>query len=308
MTFDTEIFLAGPLREPKQMLAKQEYGGHLSIHDDATAEKLGFAAGPIEGPTHFSQFVPLLVDVWGTDFLERGCLSVHYQNVCTEGDRVRAFVARPRNDADRCLRIWAEKADGTPVLTGTATIGPDHEPSELDGRMARLRPPERLLILEDLRVGMKGAGMERVCMDFDQHMGTLYPFTLNEKLAVITEPSPWYTRERGAESPWGRAIIPWEMVSVLVEHASAQVRFPVKGPAVGLFADQEIKMLKGPLFVGHPYTLEREIVALSESRRTESFWVRTRIRDGATNDLVAEMLLNHATLKESYAGYRAGTK
>ena len=26
------------------------------------------------------------------------------------------------------------------------------------------------------------------------------------------------------------------------------------------------------------------------------------------NDLVAEMLLNHATLKESYAGYRAGTK
>ena len=30
--FDTELFLAGPLREPKQMLAKQEYGGHLSIH------------------------------------------------------------------------------------------------------------------------------------------------------------------------------------------------------------------------------------------------------------------------------------
>lgn len=308
MTFDTDLFLAGPLREPKQMLAAQEYGGHLSIHDDATAAKLGFAAGPIEGPTHFSQFVPLLVDVWGTDFFERGCLSAHYQNVCTEGDRVRAFVARPRSASDRCLRIWAEKADGTPVLTGTATIGPDYVASELDVRMARLRPPEKLLILEDLRVGMKGPGIERVCMEFEQHMGALYPFTLQQKLAVITEPSPWYTRERGAESPWGRAIIPWEMVSVLAGYSGGEASFPVKGPAIGLFADQEIKMIKGPLFVGHPYELEREVVALSESRRTESYWVRVRIRDGETNDLVAEMLLNHATLKESYAGYRGGTQ
>jgi hypothetical protein len=96
------------------------------------------------------------------------------------------------------------------------------------------------------------------------------------------------------------------MVSVLAEHSNAQAKFPVKGPAVGLFADQEIKMIAGPLFVGHPYALEREIVAISESRRTESYWIRTRILDGETDDLVAEMLLNHATLKDSYAGYREG--
>ena len=30
-------------------------------------------------------------------------------------------------------------------------------------------------------------------------------------------------------------------------------------------------MISGPLFVGHAYTLEREIVALSESRRTDSY-------------------------------------
>ena len=34
--------------------------------------------------------------------------------------------------------------------------------------------------------------------------------------------------------------------------------------AIGLFAAQEIKMIKGPLFVDHPYKLEREIIALSE--------------------------------------------
>ena len=59
--FDTPISLFGPFRAPRQMLAHQEYGGYVSLHDDATAKKLGFAAaGPIEGPTHFSQFVPLL--------------------------------------------------------------------------------------------------------------------------------------------------------------------------------------------------------------------------------------------------------
>ena len=34
-----------------------------------------------------------------------------------------------------------------------------------------------------------------------------------------------------------------------------------KGPAVGLFAGQEIRLIRGPLFVDHPYELEREIIA-----------------------------------------------
>lgn len=134
-------------------------------------------------------------------------------------------------------------------------------------------------------------------------MGALYPFSLDQKLEKITEPSPYYTREGAADSPWRKPIIPWEMVSVLAQYTHS-ARFPVKGPAVGLFADQEIKMVGGPLFVGHPYELEREIVALSESRRTESYWERTKIFDVESGSLVAEMLLNHATLKESYAGYQ----
>ena len=93
------------------------------------------------------------------------------------------------------------------------------------------------------------------------------------------------------------------MVSVLAEYPSRAAGFPVKGPAVGLFADQEIRMIDGPLLVGEDYLIRREIVALSESRRTESYWVRSRIFDASGQVLKAEMLLNHATLKESYAGY-----
>lgn len=281
------------------MLAAQEYGGHSSIHDDAMAEKLGFRAGPIEGPTHFSQFPPLLAHIWGQAWFERGCLSAHYQNMVVEGEEVRAFAEIPSAGAT-VTRVWAEKADGTPVLEASASLGPDHGTTLLERRLAQLRPPERLIILEDLRVGMKGAAEERVRMYPDQHMGALYPFSLREKLAVITENSPWYS----GTSPWGRPIIPLEMVSVLAEYSSANAKFPVNGPAVGLFADQEIRMIDGPLFVGEDYVIRREIAALSESKRTESYWVRSRIFDASGTRPVAEMLLNHATLKDSYAGYR----
>ena len=47
---------------------------------------------------------------------------------------------------------------------------------------------------------------------------------------------------------------------------------------------------------------EREVVALSGSRRTESMWVRTTVF-GAGEAPVATMLLNLASIKDSYANY-----
>jgi hypothetical protein len=295
--------LCGPLRQPRQMLADQVYDDHKSIHDDAMAAGLGLRAGPIEGPTHFSQFDPLLHHLFGAAWFETGCISAHYQNMVVEGEAVRAFVQWPPAGA-RQTRIWAEKADGTPVLTGTASVGEVDAPSEIRQRIAKLRPAAQLVINRDLRVGQLGAGNpESVRMGFTQHMGRHYPFTLADKLKVITEPCPWYTPEGGVASPWGRAIIPIEMVSVLLGSTMEQADFRGRGPAVGLFAGQEIRLLQGPLFVDHPYRLEREIVALSESARTESSWVRTRVFDGESGAMVAEMILNSAVLKASYADY-----
>lgn len=299
MSFDTPLYLCGPLREPRQMLADQQYSGHTSIHDDEMAEKLGFRAGPIEGPTHFSQFIPLLQEIWGQNWFERGCFSAHFQNMVVEGEQVRAFVERPAPGAKR-VRCWAEKADGTPVLEASASLG-DAGPTLLDERMAKLRPVEKLVILADLHVGMQGAEEERVRMEADQHMGDLYPFSLTQKLERITENSPWYSQADA--SPWGRPIIPLEMVSVLAGYTSKQAAFPVKQPVIGLFADQEIRMVDGPLLVGEDYLIRREVVALSESKRTESYWVRSRIYSADGSQLKAEMLLNHATLKHSYADY-----
>lgn len=303
MSFETPIteqdgVLSGPLRAPANMLIEQEYGGHKSIHDDAEAERLGFRAGPIEGPTHFSQFDPLLVSLWGKDWFERGCISCHYKNMVVEGEEVRAFVRPVSENRAEC---WAEKADGTQVLEASATLGPDHGETLLETRMAKLRPAGELIILSDLELGMTGKEDEPVSMAADQNMGALYPFSLTEKLEKITERSAWYNQ--ADDSPWGRPIIPTEMISVLAEYSSRRAGFPVKGPTIGLFADLEIRYVNGPLFVGEPYLIRREIVALSQGRRTENYWTRTRIFDAAGETQMAETLLNHGVLKHSYEAY-----
>ena len=291
--------LAGPWRKPFNMLLEQSYDNHLSLHDDAMAQKLGFKAGPIEGPTHYSQFVPLAEAIWGEQFLREGCLSVHYRNMVMEGEEVRALIERePGEDS---AKIWATKRDGTEVLKGTASVGLHTPPTALDLRLNELQPLDQPVILQALKVGQR-TKRQKIRMDADQHMGDLYPFSLTQKLAKITEPSPWYS---GKDNPFGRAIVPWEMVSVLLQYVARQDGFKIRGPAVGLFADQEIRMIDGPLFVGEDYEIEREIVALSGSRRTESYWTRTFVYRPGESKVIATMLLNQATLRESYAPYVA---
>ncbi|UEM15515.1 hypothetical protein J4G43_015695 [Bradyrhizobium barranii subsp. barranii] len=299
--FDTEIAetagaLVGPWRQPRQMLHAQTYDAHASIHDDATAQKLGFKGGTIEGPTHFSQFAPLGARLWGDAWFESGCLSVHYRNACFEGEEVQAIMLASSAEQQPECQIQMFKRDRTEVLRGTADIV--GAPTALDVRLRELKPLADPVILQDLKVGMKWK-RQTVRMAFDQNMGDLYPFSLRQKLAVITENSPYYS---GADNPWGKAIIPMEMLSVLFQYRSKDDPLPAKGPAVGLFADQEIRLIKGPLFVDEAYEIEREVVALSGSRRTESAWVKTRLFDKA-NTVVATMLLNMATLKDSYAPY-----
>jgi hypothetical protein len=298
---DTGAELIGPLRTPRQMLSAQKYDDHTSIHDNETAQKYGFKGGTIEGPTHFSQFAPLCVALWGPRWLAQGSLSAHYRSACFEGEKVRAIVAKPQGDATHTT-IRMEREDGTEILRGTAAVGGNNPPSALEQRISELRPPESPAILRDVRPGMRTQRIA-VRMNADQHMGALYPFSLAQKLHAITEPSPWYSAAGAASSPWKEPIIPVEMVSVLLNYSGDAASFPVRKPVVGLFADQEIRMHSGPLFVGHPYEMDREVVALSGSRRTESLWIRTRVFQPAGEEVLATMLLNAAYMKDSFPGY-----
>lgn len=291
--------ISGPFRSPKNMLGEQSYDGHASIHDDATAQKLGFAAATIEGPTHFSQFEPLGVAAWGSHWFSSGCLSASYKAACYEGEEVSAHLEIDPENGDRAT-IYMTKRDGTEVLRGTASVR-GGGPTALDDKLAGLGPADQhRVILEKVAVGMKRLRVA-VRMDPDRAMGDLYPFTLRQKLERVTERSAWNMPD--ADTPWGSPVLPLEMVSVLVHHVASDDPWPLKSPRVDLFVDQEIRLENGPVLAGHDYELEREVVGISQSRRTESMWVRTKIFEPGTDRLVASMLLNTASMKDSYPAY-----
>ena len=297
MAFATDITLTGPLRSPAQMLQHQEVDGHASVHDAEEASALGLAGAPIEGPTHFSQIDPLAVCLWGDAWFSSGCISSHFRTMVVEGEQVQASLT---TSGGRSAAVEAHKADGTPVLSGTASVGPEHHETELEARLAAQRDPGELFVVDRLEVGMRRDDGE-VTMTADEPNGRSYPFSLAEKLARITEPHPWYTPDGGASSPWGRAIVPIEMISVLANKAGAG--WPVRSPVMGLFLDLEIRLLDGPVLVDQRYTVEREVVGLSSSRRTESYWTRTVLTDVDSGRPTASVLLHSGVFKESYPGY-----
>lgn len=290
---DGASILVGPWRAPLNLLKAQTYADHASIHDDATAQRLGFRGGTIEGPTHFSQFAPLLLRALGPSWFETGFLAASYRQASYENEQVQARMTLKDQDV---VDLTMLKNDGTVVLVGTAGAAAGIGQSVVRQRLERARPLAEPRILAGCRIGMR-APATTLKLDHDAVLGDLYPFSLADKLGVITEPSPWYVP--GARTPWGDPILPVEMVSVLCQSVADQDPFPIRQPVVGLFADQEIVMLDGPLHAGRRYAIEREIVGLSETPRTESVWIRTRICDGVTGRPKADMLLNQAFLKAS---------
>ena len=91
------------------------------------------------------------------------------------------------------------------------------------------------------------------------------------------------------------------MITVLASKSG--LGWPVRAPALGLYLDLEVRLLEGPVFVGQRYRLDREIVGLSQSRRTESYWTKTTLTDVDTGRPAGEVLIHSGVFKESYPGY-----
>ncbi|MEM1332358.1 MAG: hypothetical protein AAGG08_02775 [Actinomycetota bacterium] len=304
MSFDTPIEQVegggrrGPARQPAQLLAEQSYDGGLSVHDDDNAARLGLAGAPIEGPTHFSQFDPLALDLFGSAWFERGCLSAHFQTMVVEGESVTAQLGPATPDG--VARIDAWKADGTPVLTGSASLGRDGR-TELDERRARqaARDVGQLYIVDQVAdlVGAPFTEAVAVSVDVASTNGPLYPFSLAQKLDVITERSEWFD----GPSPWGGAILPSEMLSVLAHQRGHDA--PVRRPSLGLFIDLEVRYEHGPVLVGQAYDVRHRILQVGQSRSVESWWTESTITDPERDAQVATVLLHQGVFKASHPGH-----
>jgi hypothetical protein len=297
LLFDTRVELRGPPRQPAQLLGEQTYDGHGSLHDPVVAAGAGLAGAPIEGAIHLSQFDPLTTLLWGDDWFRRGCISCHFRTMVFEGESVQALVT---TDGPRHAAVDASKLDGTSVLTGTASVRSDDATSEARRRLGSLPDPAELYILDRVELGMRESATT-VRLDFDEQNGDRYPFSLAEKLAVITEWHPWYTEEGASDSPWGRPIVPMEMISVLAHKSGGN--WPIRRPFLGLYLDLEIRLLAGPVFVGVDYEMTKEIVGLSHSPRTESYWMLTALTETGADSPTAEILLHTGVLKDSHPGY-----
>lgn len=277
--------LAGPLRRSVNTSAQ----ARGSIHDDATAMRLGFRGGTVAGSIHMELFPPLLREVFGQRWFERGTLSLYFQNATTDREAVRAYLKEPPAGArDAQVEAWVLREDGMQVAQGSASVGDPGVPTALQARPLERFEAGELRILAQVAKGHRFEPVQVSCSAEEQ----------TRRLAATTEPMDWY---RGEGSPWGAAPV---MVAPLVQMLYAKSVAQVRGGfgAVGLFGAIEIRNVNGPALVGEEYTCTGEVLAVGQSPKTEYLWLETALDDGRGRR-VAEMRMLLRFMKASSSLY-----
>lgn len=245
-----------------------EKGG---IHDDATAQNLGFQGGTIAGSIHMEQFVPLLVEHFGEQWWSRGGMSLYFLAATVDHEPVQCKV---ESVAPERAKIWMERENGDLVMQGTASLGPDQD-SELNQRLKTVRPASDIRILRHVVIDKLSA----------RHPVNMPAASIDERLAVITESLPCYAN---SEQFGGRVLPPAPFVHAfrVVEQEIA----PLDGPFVGMFGAIELQYLNGPVFAERDYSAIGRVLAVSESPKTEILWYEATLRDVSSQQDVARMI------------------
>jgi hypothetical protein len=273
--------LVGPLRRPRNLASTQRG----SIHDDATAQKLGFRGGTVAGSIHMEQFPPLLVRAFGARWFETGSLSTYFRNATTDGEPVRAFVGVPGDGAsDAQVPVRMERDDGTLVLEGSASVGMPDEPSMIARKLAEPREDGELRILGDIKPGTELTPVRARLRRTD----------IERRLGVMTEPMEWYE----GDSPWGGAVANPGLVVHLMTQIQPSMRLR-RGGSVGLYGGIEVRHVRGPVFVEHDYEIAGTVLGVGQTPKTEYVWYEARALDAADGAHVATMTMMLRFMKAS---------
>lgn len=229
-----------------------------SIHDDATASKLGFRGGTVAGSIHMDQFPPVLLRAFGPRWFEDGALSLYFLNATIDRERVRVYADAPEPGVTQ-IGVRMRREDGLEVAEGTASVG-DPSRSALRTRELRACDPSELRILRALSAGLE-LGEEKV---------RLGPERQRERIEreLCSGPLDWYT---GA-SPWGGPIAAPSAAVELLWAPPTRALGAHTGRAVGLFGAIEVAHLAGPIRLDETYTVTGQVLAVGQSPKTEYLW------------------------------------
>ncbi len=252
--------------------------GAGSIHDDATANKLGFRGGTVAGNIHMDQYAAALLDVFGPEWFERGALSLYFINATVDGEAVRVLVESPgarRNQTD----VAMVREDGMQVSAGSASLY-DHSLSALKVRDLKMVDPDSLRILRPLKVG-QSLGEYSLAPDTAQ-------FRQRLDAGLVSAPLPWYS----GPSPWGGPIAPPSLLVELLWGPSMRGLTAAIGKAgVGLFGAIEVAHHNGPVLQDATYTVCAQVVGVSESPKTESMWFDSNAYDDSGQLVVTQRMM-----------------
>lgn len=270
------VEISGEFRRPRNLA--QEIKG--SIHDDATASKLGFRGGTVAGSVHMDQFVPALLELYGPDWFRRGTLSLTFKHATVDNEAVRVF-AQP---GEARARLWMENEAGDIVGEGTGSCGGPDLQSEVRQRLEGqgIVGAETLRILGKLKLAPMGEDV-------------IVSASATKRLDTITEPLPAY---EGKDERFAGSVLPPSACVQLFCSVQRQ-RLDLDGPAVGLYGAIEIEYIDGPLLADAEYSSHARILALSESPKTENLWWEVVLSDPRSGREVARMLQYLRFLKGS---------
>jgi len=246
-----------------------------SFHSDEVAIGLGFKGGIVTGTAHMDPFAPLLVDAFGQSWFETGSLSLYFRHGTVKGDPVQALIERPAGSGtDSQVRAWMIEPDGTVVAEGTASLGSPSEPTAIFARDLRPVDPQQLRILRNVHPRDHLGDLE-IHVDGDEQRRLV-------KEQLIAEPLTWYTEA----SPWdGPIAAPSTVVRLLFSELTASL-IASQGPRVGLFGAIEIRFLLGPIHLDRTYRVSGDVVAVSETPKTEVLWFDSWASDPDGRQLV----------------------
>ncbi len=276
--------ISGPVRAPRN---SARHLGAGSIHDDATAQKLGFRGGTVAGSLHMEQFPPLLAAVFGDQWFQSGGMSLYFKFATTDGEEVQAFARPSANpDADnQKTDIWMDDVQGHRICEGTATVGQPDPASVCRQRIASTPEPQDIRILRALSVG-----------DTSPSVPTqIKPENLDRRLKVITEDLPAYHDA----SIYGHRIAPPSLQVQAMRPGENKVLKRSEDFGVGLFGAIELQALNGPVFVDYPYETFAKVLAIGETPKTEFFWYESTLVDPASGSNVMQMLMMLRFMKAS---------